>query len=73
MKTMSMFVTKEDMLNSILSTMDIPDNRRDITDGGNVTWLLRNLQFKNRNNEDYGTAISILKEIYKENKNEKRS
>ena len=63
---MSMFITKEDMLNSILSTMDIPDNRRNITNIGNVAWLLRNLQFKNKENEDYCSAITILKELYKE-------
>lgn len=65
MKTMSMFATKEDMLNSILSTMDIPDSRRDINNFGNLEWMLRNLQVKNKNNEDYGRAISIIKELYR--------
>lgn len=66
MKTMSQFFTKEDMLNSILDTMDIPDNRRDINDFGNLAWMLRNLQIRNSENEDYGRAITIIKKIYKE-------
>lgn len=66
MKTMSMFLTKEDMLNAILDTMDIPDNRRDIKDIGNLSWMLRNLQVRNKNNEDFGRAVTLIKEFYKE-------
>ncbi len=51
---------REAWLNDLLSTMDIPDMRRDITDINNVRWLLRNISVRNSKNEQIAEAIAVL-------------
>lgn len=51
---------REAWLNDLLSTMDIPDMRRDITDISNVRWLLRNISIRNSKNEQIAEAIAVL-------------
>jgi len=47
-------------LAELLSTMDIPDMRRDITKIDNVRWLLRNIAVRNGKNEQVSEAIAVL-------------
>ena len=47
-------------LNELLSAMDIPDMRRDITNLSNVKWLLRNISVRNSKNEQIAEAIAVL-------------
>jgi len=51
---------REAWLNDLLSTMDIPDMRRDITDISNVRWLLRNIGVRNSKNVAFPEAIAVL-------------
>ena len=51
---------REAWLTELLSTMDIPDMRRDITDINNVRWLLRNISVRNSKNEQIAEAIAVL-------------
>ena len=66
MKTMSIYSSKEAMLNDILSTMDIPKCRRNIDNISNLMWMTRNLAIRNRDNEDFEKAMTIIKEIIRE-------
>ena len=50
-----------DRLNEILSTMDIPKNRRDTTQPQNLRWLLRNMAIVNRHHPDFDEAVRIIK------------
>jgi len=52
---------REAWLNDLLSTMDLPDMRRDITDISNVRWLLRNISVRNSKNEQIAEAIAVLR------------
>lgn len=61
MKTMSQFLTKDDLLKSILEDMDLPKARR-----YDYFWLVRNMEFKNRDHEDYPVAMALVKEKVKE-------
>lgn len=50
-----------DTLIRIMSKMDIPDGRRDITQPQNVSWLMRNLGIRN----DPAVSRLVLKELVK--------
>jgi len=52
-------------LSDLLKGMDIPDNRRDITQLPNIKWLLRNLHVKNGDNEKFPEAIKALVSLFK--------
>lgn len=49
-------------LQEILSDMDIPEMRRDITSDSNVRWLLRNLPFRNAQHPQFREAMNLLRE-----------
>ena len=49
----------------ILSTMDIPENRRPIN-FGNLSWLTRNMAIRNRNHPDFKEAWSLVIKLFKE-------
>jgi hypothetical protein len=51
---------REAWLTELLSTMDIPDMRRDITDISNVRWLLRNIQVRNSDHKDIDEVLAVL-------------
>lgn len=61
MKTMSMFLNEDDLLKSILDEMDLPDARR-----YDYFWLVRNMQFNNREHEDFPVAIALVEKKIKE-------
>jgi len=50
-------------LKIILTTMDIPESRRNLDNSGNIDWLLRNIGIRNRNHADYNVAIDLLRKI----------
>lgn len=52
-------------LSEILSTMDIPEIRREIN-LGNLSWLTRNMAIRNRNHPDFEEAWSLVKKLFKE-------
>ena len=56
---------REVWLADCLSTMDLPDMRRDIADISNVRWLLRNISIRNSKNEQIAEAIAVLFAQYK--------
>ena len=56
---------REAWLADCLSTMDLPDMRRDITNISNVKWLLRNISIRNSKNEQIAEAIAVLFAQYK--------
>ena len=49
-------------LTEILTTMDIPASRENLTPT-NVRWLLRNLRVRNGQHPDINEAITCLKEL----------
>ena len=48
-------------LAAILDTMDIPKLRKDLTQPGNVRWLLRNMFVRNSNHPEFKAAIKKLR------------
>ena len=48
---------------SMLDEMDVPDMRKDITNGSHVRWLLRNLAIRNRDHPKFKEAIRHLQVI----------
>lgn len=48
-------------LQEILSGMDLPEMRRDITSDSNVRWLLRNLPFRNAQHPQFREAMNLLR------------
>lgn len=58
-------MNSKNRLEQILSTMDIPEYRREIN-FGNISWMTRNLSFRNRDNENYEEAMKLVKMLYKE-------
>lgn len=52
-------------LSEILSTMDIPEIRREIN-LGNLSWLTRNMSIRNRNHPDFEEAWNLVKKLFKE-------
>lgn len=52
-------------LQKMLTTMDIPDFRREVN-FGNISWMIRNLGVRNRDNENYEEAMRLIKILYKE-------
>ena len=56
-------------LEQILADMKLPEQRKDIARFGNVRWLLRNMQFNNREHKHYKKAMEMLK---KESKKHER-
>lgn len=49
----------------MLNTMDVPENRKDVTKIENVRWLLRNLYIRNQDNIYFLEVVRRLKEILK--------
>lgn len=49
----------------ILSTMDIPENRRPIN-FDNLSWLTRNMAIHNRNHPDFKEAWNLVIKLFKE-------
>jgi len=45
----------------ILNTMDIPENRKDITNKANIQWLLRNISIRNFGHAKLNNVIEELK------------
>ena len=48
-------------LKEILDTMDIPESRRDINKPENISWLLRNLGIRNKENKYFQDAVKLIK------------
>jgi len=53
----------KDLINS-LATMDIPITKLDVSNFGNVAWLLRNIQFKNTEHPKYAETVKLLKVLH---------
>ena len=49
----------------ILSTMDIPENRRPIN-FGNLFWLTRNMAIRNKNHPDFKEAWNLVVKLFGE-------
>ena len=49
----------------ILSTMDIPENRRPIN-FGNLSWLTRNMAIRNKNHPDFKEAWNLVVKLLRE-------
>ena len=56
----------DEILKDILAEMDLPELRRDFSKPENTRWLLRNLAIRNRGNEGFSAAITILRKKEKE-------
>lgn len=54
----------KERLKELLSTMDIPNNRREIN-LGNLSWLTRNVAIRNRNHPDFKEAWSLIVKLLK--------
>ena len=52
---------KVSKMESIPESMHVPQMRRDISKGQNVTWLLRNLGVNNRTHPEFEETICMLK------------
>lgn len=50
-------------LKEILSTMDIPQMRRDINNDNNLRWLQRNLPINNGTHPEAGEALLIIRNL----------
>jgi hypothetical protein len=50
-------------LKEILSTMDIPQMRRDINNDNNLRWLQRNLPINNGAHPEAGEALLIIRNL----------
>ncbi len=50
---------------TMLESMDIPENRRDISIESNIKWLIRNLPIRNGNNEFCIDAMRLLVNLLK--------
>lgn len=55
------------MLKLLISKMDVPEARKDLTRFANIIWLSKNLQTRNRNNPGFKTAIKIINKIITSN------
>jgi hypothetical protein len=49
----------------LMSTMDIPEQRRDVTKSYNVSWLLRNLLIRNSANPEALKLMEVLSKLLK--------
>jgi hypothetical protein len=59
---------KRSALGVILTQMDVPEMRKELTNSGNLRWLNRNLGISNKNHPMFTTARTLLTEILKEMK-----
>lgn len=57
-------MNKQQELEDILNTMDIPHFRKK-----DIGWLMRNIQINNNEHPDIDRALSLIKDISKENQN----
>lgn len=55
----------KERLEEILTTMDIPENRREIN-FGNLSWMIRNLAIRNGNHPDFEEARDLVRKLFKE-------
>lgn len=55
----------KERLSEILSTMDVPEIRREIN-LGNLSWLTRNMAVRNRSHPDFEEARGLVKNLFKE-------
>lgn len=55
----------KERLEEILTTMDIPENRREIN-FGNLSWMIRNLAIRNGNHPDFEEAHDLVRKLFKE-------
>ena len=55
---------KESALSALLSQMDVPKNRKDVTSTSNLRWLLRNLRINNRDHPMLDTTVALTKSIH---------
>lgn len=55
----------KERLEEILTTMDIPENRREIN-FGNLSWMIRNLAIRNGNYPDFEEAHDLVRKLFKE-------
>jgi hypothetical protein len=51
------------MLKELISRMDVPDLRRDLTKLENIRWLNNNLGFRNSQHPNYREAMEKIKLI----------
>lgn len=58
-----MLLSREELI-VILSTMDIPISRMNISKKHNIHWMLRNLGIRNYKHPDFDKVIEKLKELY---------
>lgn len=55
----------KERLEEILTTMDIPENRREIN-FGNLSWMIRNLAIRNGNHPNFEEARDLVRKLFKE-------
>jgi hypothetical protein len=53
---------------SILNTMEIPDDRKDLDRYLNITWLSRNIGINNRRHPQFERANQLLRELWRQAK-----
>ena len=53
-------------MEQIPENMDVPQNRRDISQIQNVAWMLRNLGVRNQDHLEFTKTIEMLKQKLKE-------
>ena len=68
---MSMLLSKRGMkemsiIPELLNTMNVPENRKDISDMANVRWILRNIRIQNADNPQLPELIEKLVSLHKE-------
>ena len=49
---------------SLPDDIDIPKSKRNLSDDGNVRWLLRNLAIRNNNHPKFKFIINELKKLH---------
>ena len=55
----------KERLTEILSNMDVPEAKREIN-LGNLSWMTRNLAFRNKNHPNFKEAWSLIVKLFKE-------
>jgi len=53
----------KDRLTEIMKTMNVPDEKRDLNDKDNLSWLSRNLGRKNMRHPNFYEAIRLAKDL----------
>jgi len=57
---------KQSALRVLLNQMDVPVIRTDVTNVGNLRWLMRNLAVRNGERSMFNTAVTMIRELLRE-------